>query len=139
MKSINGLAQAARDALIYWKKDFHGNDPVMISDPHNYLSKTGGFLLNIPQETRRESHNAVQKDAAARRRVILEILAEHENGMTAREIAGELHRRGITPTDERNFAAPRLTELYKDGKVSYTSKKLCPLTGRYVAVWIVRG
>ena len=55
---------------------------------------------NIPQhlltqETRQESYEAVKHDAAARRRVILEILAER-GGMTAREVAGELHRRGIT-------------------------------------------
>ena len=93
--------------------------------------------MDISQETRRESYEAVKQDAAARRRVILEILTEH-GGMTAREVAGELHRRGITPTDERNFAAPRLTELYKAGKVTCTSKRLCPLTKRYVAVWTVR-
>jgi len=94
--------------------------------------------MDIPQQTRRESHEITKQGAAARRRVILEILTASESGMTAREIAGELHRRGITPTDERNFAAPRLTELYKDGKVTYTSKKLCPLTRRYVAVWTAR-
>ena len=94
--------------------------------------------MSITNETRRDSHTAASRDAAARRRVILEILAEHENGLTAREIAGELYRRGITPSDERNFAAPRLTELYKDGKVKYTSKKQCPLTRRYVAVWTVK-
>ena len=52
--------------------------------------------MNIPQETRRESYEAAKQDAAVRRRVILEILTE-KGGMTAREVAGELHRRGITP------------------------------------------
>lgn len=94
--------------------------------------------MDIPKETRRKSHEAVQQEAATRRRVILEILTEHSGGLTAREVAGELHRRGITPTGERNFAAPRLTELYKDGKVTFTGKRKCPLTGRYVAVWAAR-
>jgi len=94
-------------------------------------------MNEITNTTRRESYGAVKQDAATRRRVILEILTEH-GGMTAREIAGELHRRGITPTDERNYAAPRLTELYKAGNVTCTSKRLCPLTKRYVAVWEVR-
>jgi hypothetical protein len=58
--------------------------------------------------------------------------------MTAREIAGELHRRGITATDERNFSAPRLTELRDAGKVAVIGKKLCDHTGRNVAVWAVR-
>jgi len=96
-------------------------------------------MNNITDETRRESYEAAKVDAAARRRVILEILTEHRDGMTAREVAGELHRRGITPTNERNFAAPRLTELYKDGKIKVTGKKLCSQTGRNVAVWAVRG
>lgn len=91
----------------------------------------------ITDGTRRESHRAIQPDAAARRRVILEILTE-SGGMTAREVAGELHRRGVTPTDERNYAAPRLTELYKAGMIKPTGKKQCPHTGRNVAVWAVR-
>jgi hypothetical protein len=89
------------------------------------------------QETRRESHEAAKADAATRRRVIMEIL-EGGGGMTARGIAGELHRRGITPIDERNYAAPRLTELLKAGKIVTTGKKNCPQTGRNVAVWAVR-
>lgn len=95
-------------------------------------------MNEITDTTRRESYEAAKQDAAARRRVILEILAEHTDGLTAREVAGELHRRGITPTDERNFAAPRLTELKEAGKVEVTGKRLCPQTGRNVAVWAVR-
>jgi len=94
-------------------------------------------MNEITNTTRRESYGAVKQDAATRRRVILEILTEN-GGMTAREIAGELHRRGITPTDERNYAAPRLTELCKAGKITVTGKKICPQTGRNVAVWEVR-
>jgi len=95
--------------------------------------------MDIPQETRRESFTAAKQGAASRRRVILEILTEHTGGMTAREIASELHRRGITPTDERNFAAPRLTELKRTGKIEAIGKKLCAHSGRNVAVWAVRG
>jgi predicted ArsR family transcriptional regulator len=94
-------------------------------------------MNSITDETRRESYETAKADAAARRRVILDILSER-GSMTAREIAGELHRRGITPTDERNYAAPRLTELYKAGKITTAGKKLCPQTGRNVAVWAVR-
>lgn len=35
--------------------------------------------------------------------------------MTAQEIATELYKRSITPSDERNFAAPRFTELADKG------------------------
>ena len=131
MKTIAELEPAQRGALMFWIKDACGTEPITIID-------TEGFFMNIPQETRRESYEAAKQDAAARRRVILDILAER-GGMTAREVAGELHRRGITPTDERNFAAPRITELYKDGKIAVTGKKLCTHSGRNVAVWAVRG
>ena len=93
--------------------------------------------MDIPKETRRQSYTAAKLGAAARRRVIMKILTE-KGGMTAREVAAELHRRGVTPTDERNYAAPRLTELCRAGKVKAIGKKLCALSGRNVAVWAVR-
>ena len=132
MKTIAELEPAQRDALMFWIKDGCGKEPITIID-------TEGYFMNIPQETRRESYEAAKADAAIRRSVILEILTEHPDGMTAREVAGELHRRGITPTDERNYSAPRITEIYKDGKITVTGKKLCPQTGRNVAVWVVKG
>lgn len=93
--------------------------------------------MNITDETRRESYGGTKQDAAARRRVILEIESGGE-GMTAREIAAELHRRGITPSDERNYSAPRLTELKAAGKIEVTGKKICDRTGRSVAIWAVK-
>ena len=137
MKSIMDMEPEQREALLFWIKDMCGKDPIIIIDPYNNLSTMGGLRMDIPQETRRESYEAAKQDAAARRRVILEILTEH-GGMTAREVAGELHRRGITPTDERNFAAPRLTELYKAGKIHAVGKKICAHSGRSVAVWAVK-
>lgn len=93
--------------------------------------------MSITDETRRESHSAAQQEAAARRRVILEILSGSA-GMTAREVAAELHRRGVTPSGERNFAAPRLTELKAAGKIEVSGKTICADTGRSVAVWRVK-
>jgi len=93
--------------------------------------------MNIPDETRRESYETAKQDAAARRRVILEILRER-GGMTAREVAAELHRRGITPSIERNFAAPRLTELKEAGKIEASGKKICDYTGRSVTIWAAK-
>ena len=139
MYSILELEESQREALLFWIRDGFGKEPIIICDPYNYLSKMGGLTMDIPRETRRESYNAAKQDAAARRRVILEILAEHSEGMTAREVAGELHKRGITPTDERNFAAPRLTELKEAVKIIAVGKKPCAKTGRNVAVWAVRG
>ena len=92
--------------------------------------------MNIQQLTRRESYEAAKHFTAARRRVIYDILADR-GGMTAREIAVELQNRGITPTDERNFAAPRLTELYQNGEIEVVGKRLCTHSGRNVAVWAI--
>ena len=130
--NICDLAIWQKDALMAWIFDMEKK----IFDTK--ITITEEIFMNLTQETRRESYEAAKQDAAARRRVILEILTE-KGGMTAREVSGELHRRVITPTDERNYAAPRLTELYKDGKIEVKRKKICPQTGRNVAVWAVRG
>ena len=122
-----------KDALMAWIFDMEEKIFVIKT------KRTEDLFMSIPQQTRRESHEAAKQDAATRRRVILEILTEHRDGMTAREVSAELHRRGITPTNERNYAAPRLTELYKAGKITTARKMKCPQTGRYVAVWAVRG
>ena len=90
--------------------------------------------LTLTGETRRESYDAVLPTVNIRQNAILKIL--HDCGdMTAKEIACELHRRGFTPSDERNFAAPRLTELKQAGKVLPVGKKICSSTGRNVTVW----
>ena len=93
--------------------------------------------MDIPKETRRRSHAAIKPHKAAQQATILVILNECGD-MTAQEVATELHRRGLVISDERNFAAPRLTELYKAGKVRPAGKKHCEKTGRKVTVWTVR-
>ena len=89
--------------------------------------------MSITQETRRESYEAVKPTIMRRRAVILEILGNRE--MTATEIAEMLYIRGVTPFYERNFAAPRLTELKAEGKVKTVGKRFSGKTGRNSAVW----
>ena len=89
--------------------------------------------MNITEETRRESYETVKPDAQRRRQTILEILGDRE--LTATEIAEALYQKGITPFYERNFAAPRLTELKEEGKVVTVGKKYCAKTGRKIAIW----
>ena len=89
--------------------------------------------MSITNETRRESYASVKPDTKRHRQVILEILGGRE--MTANEIAEELYKKGVTPYYERNFAAPRLTELKSEGKVKTVGKKYCGKTGRMIAVW----
>jgi len=90
--------------------------------------------VDIPKETRRESYDTVLPSVKQRQSLILALLRER-GPMTAQEVADELHRRGHTPSDERNFAAPRLTELKDAGKVEATGKKICGKTGRSVTLW----
>ena len=89
--------------------------------------------MTITQETQRESYESVKPTIMRRRVVILEILGNRE--MTANEIAELLYIRGVTPFYERNFAAPRLTELKAAGKVEVVGKRFSCKTGRKISVW----
>ena len=83
--------------------------------------------------TRSEANETVDREK--RYRQILEILTEP---MTAKEVAVEMYRRGMAGSPERNFAAPRLTELSKKGIVEPVGKKRCGYTGKTVAVYARR-
>lgn len=54
---------------------------------------------------------------------------------TAKEIAIELYDLGYIPSTERNYTAPRLTELVSMGLVKVIDKKKCDYTGKTVAVY----
>lgn len=54
---------------------------------------------------------------------------------TAKEIAIELFELKLIPSPERNYTAPRLTELEKMGFVKVVDKKKCEWTGKTVAVY----
>ena len=89
--------------------------------------------MRITEQTRRESYRAVKPDSARRRDIILKILDDNE--LTAHEIVETLIIQGAIPYYERNFAAPRLTELKKEGKGKAVGMRRCERTGRMVAVW----
>jgi predicted HTH transcriptional regulator len=87
----------------------------------------------ITYETRRESHETVDKEK--RYEQIMAILKDKP--MTAKEIAVEMCRLGLTPNSERNFSAPRLTELVDKGMVKTIGKKVCDYTGKKVTIYCV--
>lgn len=64
-----------------------------------------------------------------------QILERLERPMTAKELAIQLFVDGLIPTTERNFTAPRLTELEKMGIVEVIGKKRCQFTGKTVAIY----
>ena len=55
--------------------------------------------------------------------------------MTAKEIAVLMYFKRYIPTSERNFTAPRLTEMMNAGTVEVIGKKRCKYTNRKVAVY----
>jgi predicted ArsR family transcriptional regulator len=90
--------------------------------------------MSIPRETRRESYDKILPTLTARQETVLAILRGCGD-MTAQEAANTLCYLRITPTNERNFAASRLTELCDMGLVKPVRKTVCKKTGRTVTVW----
>lgn len=94
-------------------------------------------LGEIPTlETRSESYESVDKNK--RYKQILEIMIDNKEPMTAKEISVEMYKRGFTPTSERNFSSPRITELLRNGTLDVIGKKRCKFTGKTVSVYAVR-
>lgn len=54
---------------------------------------------------------------------------------TAKEVAVELFDLGLIPSTERNYTAPRLTELETMKLVEVIDKKKCQYTGKTVAIY----
>ena len=91
-------------------------------------------------ETRAEAHECVDKQK--RYSQIIECLLEarkmHMKGLTAKECAVMMMQKGYIPSSERNFTAPRLTELGIKGRVEPIGKTVCTYTGKKVTVWALR-
>lgn len=86
----------------------------------------------ITYETRKEAGQGVNK--TLRRKQILDILTEY-GPLTAKQISVIMHQKGYTDNEDRNNAAPRLTEMMKDGMVEAIRKEKCFYTGKTVAVF----
>ena len=89
----------------------------------------------IQFDTRGEANETV--DRVKRYTQIIECLREKPN-QTAKEIACMMCAKGYVPYAERNFTAPRLTELSQRGIVEAVGKKECKWTHRIVAVYALR-
>lgn len=88
---------------------------------------------DITLETRAEAHDKVDKKK--RYSQIRTVLKGAPYPLSAKEIAVLMNKLGYIPTTERNFAAPRLTELCETGKVEPVGKRFCKYTGRKVTVY----
>lgn len=87
----------------------------------------------ITCETRQKSLEEIKPKRKIRYKEILDRLMTGTK--TAKEIAVELFDLGIIPSTERNYTAPRLTELEKMGLVKVIDKRKCEYTGKKVAVY----
>lgn len=87
----------------------------------------------ITKKTRQLSFEEIKPKKQIRYEQILDRLITGPK--TAKETAVELFDLGIIPSTERNYTAPRLTELEKMGYVESINKKKCTYTGKMVAVY----
>ena len=89
--------------------------------------------MKISNITRQLSFEDIKPKKKIRYMQILERLST--GNKTAKEVAVELFDLGFIPSTERNYTAPRLTELEKMGYVEETAKKTCEYTGKAVTVY----
>lgn len=87
-------------------------------------------MSEITRETKKRSYNSLNINNRYN-----QILERLDKPKTAKEIAMELFKEKIIPSPERNYTAPRLSELEKMGIVRSFRKKKCEYTGKYVAVY----
>ena len=85
------------------------------------------------RETRRNSYDAVLPKVNERARLILETLGSRE--MTVSEITEELLKNGKIPYFNRNFVAPRITELKDMGVVETCGRRKATRSDAKEAVW----
>ncbi len=88
--------------------------------------------MTITYETRQMSFDDIKEKQKIR---YIQILNRLDKPKTAKEIAVEMFDLGLIPSTERNYTAPRLTELEKMGYVRAIDKKKCEYTGKTVAVY----
>lgn len=88
--------------------------------------------MKITTQTRQLSFNDIQEKTKKRYEQILD---RSDKPKTAKEIAVELFEIGVIPSTERNYTAPRLTELERMGFVKTIDKKKCKYTGKTVAIY----
>ena len=86
----------------------------------------------ITSKTRQMSFSDIQDKTKIR---YIQILNRLNRPKTAKQLAVELFELGFIPSTERNYTAPRLTELEKMGYVKVTNKVKCEYTGKTVAMY----
>ena len=87
----------------------------------------------ITKETRRESYEAILPKVKKRAAQVLQALGSR--AMTVSEITEELVRTGVIPYFNRNYVAPRLTELKEIGVVETCGRRKSTRSDASEAIW----
>ena len=90
-------------------------------------------MSQTTKETRRASYDAVLPKVKERSRLILATLGNRE--MTVSEITDELVADGTIPYFNRNYVAPRLTELKDMGIVETCGRRRATHSNANEAIW----
>ena len=90
-------------------------------------------MNEILMENRRESYDTVKPTRRIRYTQILEIIGDAR--MTVDEVIDGMMEKRYLLYPDRNSVAPRMTELYQDGKLRIVGRKKSPRTKRSVSVY----
>lgn len=88
--------------------------------------------MNITQVTKLASYELIQPEIANRKDLILWLL---DKPKSVDDLVIECIKLGLIKFPNRNYVAPRLTELKDEGKVKISGIKKSPVTGRPVAIF----
>jgi hypothetical protein len=91
----------------------------------------------ITKETRRKSYKETVKNLGTRQAQVFTELLCFPKGVTASELANEMHKIGFFRTSDRNNVHPRLNEMVDMQIVEIIGKRQCSITNKTVAVYKV--
>jgi hypothetical protein len=91
----------------------------------------------ITKETKRKSYKEVLKTLGTRQSQVFTELLCFPQGVTASELANEMHNIGFFRTSDRNNVHPRLNEMVEMEIVEIIGKRQCSITNKTVAVYKV--
>lgn len=91
----------------------------------------------ITRETKRKSYKEILKTLGTRQSQVFTELLCFPKGVTASELANEMHNVGFFRTSDRNNVHPRLNEMVDMNIVEIIGKRQCSITNKTVAVYKV--
>lgn len=88
----------------------------------------------VTEQTRREAYEAIKPKMAPRQSMVLELFLSGGE-YTVDEAVDKLWKGGLIAYPDRNFVAPRITELLHRHRLEVAGKKKSPRSTRQVAIF----